>query len=213
MKKHFIKILCASSLVLALSACSTDEIAETPSGLSNVDKETEANTVYSSGPFTPPLTSLGNTAMCCMTSFQRRERANALLNGFENINTYITGICYEAVAFARFMYDGAITADDLTNFRAQGWLARFNFHQGRQWDGNFALAGGEIIGFRDESTEAYFHAAIATGEYDRVRGVNGYTLGNGWQNPVSLRIILGSRNYDGTFNYEGRKIRVFISNI
>lgn len=203
------KALSAGTLAGILLSCSTDGIAPGPSNIdvtSGLGKEEAKAAMYAR---TPPLTPLG-FSLQQQPSFERRRVADRLLQGFENINAYTNGICYEAVAFVRFLYDNAITCDDLSTYYGGLWVQRFNFPQGRQWDGNFALAGGEIIGFRDETDRAFFHAAIAIGEYDRVRSVNGGRLGAGWL-PVSLKTILGPRNYDGTFNYDGRKIRVFIS--
>jgi len=63
------------------------------------------------GPFLPPLTPLGAQA-AQLGSPERRIRGERLLQGFENAQTYNTGICYEVVAFVRFLFDGAITCQD-----------------------------------------------------------------------------------------------------
>jgi hypothetical protein len=215
MKKLSINLLLAAILMFAITCSTNDRIDETFSEPLNLSekKATESpslNTRF--GAFTPPLTPAGFTLLQ-QPAQERRRIANRLLDGFENINTYVTGgaICYEVAAFVRFLYDNQITCEDLTNFRTQGWLYRFNFTQGTQWNGNTAIAAGEIVGFQDESTQAFFHAAVGTGNYDEIRAVNGGTLGAGWM-PIRLGVRLGSRNTDGTFNYEGRRIRVFIAN-
>lgn len=59
-----------------------------------------------------------------------------------------------------------------------------------------------------------FHAAISLGDV-YIRGVHGGKLGQNWQDRTNLTRVLpySSRNADGSFNYERRKIYVYISKL
>lgn len=210
-KSSSMKVLLAGALsVGSLASCTKNDTGVVPRDSANTHQEL-AGKIKGQMRFTPPLTPLGaNIAQ--YGAPERRRMAERLLQGFENVQTYNTGICYEVVAFVRFLFDNAITCDDLTMFRAQGWLDRFQFNMGPQWDGVTPLPAGTVLGFRNEATQEFFHAAIATGDGDQIRSVNGGRLGAGWNAPVRLRAVLGNRNMFGTFNYDGSTIRVFISN-
>lgn len=205
--KSLVKNLLAGTLAaVLLSACSADE-TEIPADSSNATaKSTTSRFVII------PITPMG-AHVAQMGSPERRQIAANLLQGFLIMRDYNTGVCYEVAAYLKYLYDNSITCEDLSLYNGELWLHRFNFLQGRQWDGQTALRAGEIIGFRYEHNQGFFHAAVGTGNDDEIRGVNGGRFGTGWQTPAHLKGLLGSPNPDGTFNYEGARIRVYLSNL
>ena len=143
---------------------------------------------------------------------ERLPIAEDLLTGRKNIQIYTTGICHEAVGFVKFMLGANITPNELISFRDQAWLNKFNFQNGIRWNGSDSLPKGKVIGFYRIIDNTWFHSAISTGNGKEIRYVNGGRLGAGWNSPVNLS-ILGSPNSDGTFNYDGTKIQVYISRL
>lgn len=102
-----------------------------------------------------------------------------LLNN-TNINLYTNGICYEAVAYTRYLLGANIPPNNLVNTNGQNWLAFFNFNAGQQWFGG-NIPQGMAVGFQTFPNGSFFHAAISLGG-TTVRGVNGHLLGTGWTN-------------------------------
>jgi hypothetical protein len=118
---------------------------------------------------------------------QRAVIAVNLMAG-ANIITYVpAGICYDTVAFVRYLLGAAITPRQLVNTAAQAWLPLFDFTNGNLWMGG-AIPAGTAVGFErlGGPNPGVFHAALAIGG-TTVRGVNGLLLGTGWQ-------VAGDRN-------------------
>jgi hypothetical protein len=95
------------------------------------------------------------------------------------INSYIiNGICYDTVAYVRFLLGAQITPTDLVTLSGQGWGQRFNA-AGNLWMYKANIALGTAVLFRRPGTNLPFHVAISLGGL-QVRGVNGNNLGAGW---------------------------------
>lgn len=142
---------------------------------------------------------------------ERHPVANALLSGSENIVKYNSGVCHDAVAYTLFMLGARISPDDLVNSTGQKWLTKFDYPGGEKWDGYSVIPKGKAIGFYRLIDKAWFHSAITTGNGNEIRSVNGFSLGSAWSVPVDMKWVLGKMNADGTFNYDGAKIEVYIS--
>lgn len=142
---------------------------------------------------------------------ERRSLAADLISGAKNINAYTNGVCYDTVAFVRYLLDTNIAPSELLNYTGMAWKAKFQFEQGRRWDGRSPIAAGTAVGFYRLVDKTVFHAALAIGGTE-IRAVNGNQLGVGWQR-VDLRTALGQPNPDGTFTYDRTKIFVYLSNL
>lgn len=137
---------------------------------------------------------------------------NHLIHGPDDITAYMKGVCYDAAAYMRYLYNAKISFDQLTSISAQNWLPVFKFAEGRMWDGRNFLPGGKAIGFCRVKGMEFFHAAVAVGGTE-IRAINGGLLGAGWLHPVDLRKVLTQKNPDGSFKYDGTDIFVYISNL
>lgn len=135
-----------------------------------------------------------------------------LIHGPDDITAYMKGVCYDAAAYMRYLYNAKITYEQLASISAQNWLPLFNFAKGRKWDGQSSLPGGKAIGFCRVTGMQFFHAAIAVGGTE-IRAINGGLLGAGWLHPVDLRKVLNQKNPDGSFKYDGTNIFVYISDL
>lgn len=156
------------------------------------------------------LTALGAKAVM-LGPKERVKHANLLINGMKNINEYHNGICYETAAFCRFLQNPDIPFKLFQEQKSnQDWINFFKFTQGQKWDGTSWLPKGKAIGFYSFGRGGFFHAAIAVGGYF-TRSVNGHKLGFGWIPAINIKSVLGKPNPDGTFNYDGTKINVYIS--
>ena len=94
------------------------------------------------------------------------------------ITAYVNnGICYDTVAYVRFLLGANIAPNDLLNVNGQLWAPRFNAG-GMLWHGAGITAGTAVL-FRRPGTNQPFHVAISLGGL-KVRGVNGNNLGAGW---------------------------------
>ncbi|WP_238640210.1 hypothetical protein [Chryseobacterium elymi] len=137
--------------------------------------------------------------------------SNGLLSGQDEMANYNKGVCHDVVAYALYMRGAAISPDELVRFRAQGWLNKFNYAGGDKWDGYAIIPKGKAIGFYRLRDKTWFHSAVTTGNGAEIRSVNGFSLGTAWSVPVDMKWVLGKKNEDGTFNYDGTKIEVYIS--
>lgn len=145
---------------------------------------------------------------------ERLKYGKDVLSGKVNIGQYTKNVCYDTVAFARFLLGAKITPKELTSISAQGWLAKFKFESGTAWDGKSALKAGSAVGFcrtAPESRLGFFHAALAVGG-SKVRAVNGLLLGAGWEE-VDLKKILGAADDKNQFSFDGCKLAVWISKL
>ena len=116
---------------------------------------------------------------------QRMAIANQLmlLVGPPPITNYITnGICYDTVAFVRYLRGAAITPVQLVTITGQNWAPLFNAGGGL-WVGGPIAAGTAVLFRRPPALGgAPFHVGLSLGG-TTVRAVNGNTLGAGW-NPI-----------------------------
>lgn len=139
-----------------------------------------------------------------------------LMLGMFDINEFLqSGVCYDSVAFVRYLLGARITNDDLLRISGNDWLRKFDFEHGSQWDGRSPIPHGTAIGFANKPEQKVihivFHAALAIGGTE-ARGVNGYRLGPGWRETLDLKKVL-SRAPMGFFNYDNRQIRVYLSRL
>ncbi|AZA83708.1 hypothetical protein C1637_14295 [Chryseobacterium lactis] len=148
-----------------------------------------------------------------LDSSDRVPVANALLSGLENIVKYNTGVCHDVVAYTLYMRGASISPNELAESTGQAWLRKFNYLGGEKWDGYSVIPKGKAVGFYRLIDKTFFHSAITTGNMDYIRSVNGFKLGSGWNEAVDLSWVLGKMNEDGTFNYDGTKIEVYISSL
>lgn len=121
----------------------------------------------------------------------------------EKITQYVTNaLCYDAVAFVRFLLGRMITPQQLVANTGIAWAPTFN-RAGHLWHGG-AIAAGTAVLFRRPAHDPVknrpvrnpgpFHVAIALGRGCAVRSVNGGKLGAGWQSigDGNIDIITGS---------------------
>jgi hypothetical protein len=143
---------------------------------------------------------------------ERHELGERLMAGAD-AREYVNGICYDVVAFVRFLLGARIAPNDLINTSAQAWKAKFNFQHGPQWDGRSPIPRGTAIGFARDNDKQVFHTALAVGGTE-VRGVNGLTLGNGWVDKHDLkRELKRSDKGMGLFVHDNTLIRVHLSSL
>ncbi|REC45399.1 hypothetical protein [Chryseobacterium pennipullorum] len=142
---------------------------------------------------------------------ERTTVANALLSGAENISKYNTGVCHDVVAYTLYMNGASISPNELAESAGQKWLTKLDYLSGDKWDGYSIIPKGKAIGFYRLIDKTFFHSAITTGDINYIRSVNGFKLGSAWNEAVDMKWILGKKNPDGSFNYDGTKIEVYIS--
>ena len=107
---------------------------------------------------------------------ERAAIANQLMQGTDIANYTRSAICYDTVAYVRYLLGAAINVDQLLDTSGQNWRAIFDFPSGVQWGGG-PIPNGTAVGF-ERVGDQVFHAALAIGG-TTVRGVNGGTLGTG----------------------------------
>ncbi|WP_412850679.1 hypothetical protein ACL0VS_19320 [Chryseobacterium sp. PMSZPI] len=142
---------------------------------------------------------------------ERAPVTQSLLSGTENISKYNSGVCHDVVAYALYMRGANINPNELADSVGQKWLNKFNYLGGDKWDGYSIIPRGKAVGFYRIVDRTWFHSAITTGIDNKVRSVNGAKLGQDWSELIDLPWVLGKKNEDGTFNYDGTKIEVYIS--
>ncbi|MDR6923856.1 MULTISPECIES: hypothetical protein [Chryseobacterium] len=149
-----------------------------------------------------------------MDSISKARIGNSLIEGSDDIIHYNKGVCHDAVGYTMYMLGAKITPDELTMYSGQGWLKKFNYPEGEKWDGYSVIPKGKAIGFYRLKDKTWFHSALSTGNGAEIRSVNGFKLGTTWSVPADMKWVLGKRNTeDGTFNYDGTKIEVYISSL
>lgn len=157
-----------------------------------------------------PLTPLGsNVAM--RGELERFQMGNLLMHG-SNITDYTNDICYDTVAFTRYLLGANITPNQLINTNGNDWLPFFNFAGGIPWGGE-VIPAGTAVGFQRVGDDQAFHAALAIGG-TVVRGVNGGLLGAGWQaagdRDIATLTPAGELN---TYIHDNQQIHVWLSNL
>jgi len=145
--------------------------------------------------------------------FERRQKENLahdLILGLKDVQDYMKGVCYDAVAYVMHLQNSAdITYNDIINTKSNDWMNIFSSR--REWTGG-SIPEGTAVGFYRVISGSFFHAALGTGG-TRIRAINGLSLGAGWVNEVNLVAALGARNEDGTYNHDRTKIRVYLMSI
>ncbi len=149
-----------------------------------------------------------------MEQKERQRKAQLgidLLDSKQDIGVYVKGVCYDAVAFVRYLLNPALEKLFQTTSGNQWANILFQYTEvgPTVWKGE-KIARGTAVGFYNMNSKKIFHAAISVGG-TIVRGVNGFLLSPGWGVPADLAKVLGRPNEDGTFNYDNGKIRVFLS--
>jgi hypothetical protein len=142
---------------------------------------------------------------------ERKQHGIALIKG-EQVTKHTTGaVCYDSVAYVRFLMGNGINVKELMAISGPAWRDKFKFLSGKKWDGNASIPAGSAVGFYRLRDKQVFHAAIATGGTN-IRAINGHALGLGWSQ-VDLKKVLGKPDAEGSFDYDGTKIQVWISKI
>ncbi|WP_343313269.1 hypothetical protein AAIB41_10390 [Brucella sp. BE17] len=147
---------------------------------------------------------------------EKADLYDKLLKGKEedggNIADYVyKGICYEAVAYVRYLKGGSISFEDIVTLSGDKWVPKLKFEDGQVWNGTMHLETGKAIGFKRVSPiQEFFHAGITSGG-TYIRAINGKLLGEKWTKSINIVDVLGTRNPDGTFNFDRSKIKVYIS--
>ena len=108
----------------------------------------------------------------------------------DRIENYIVrGICYDAVAFVRYLLGARITPLQLISTTGKAWRPLLN-RAGNLWHGG-AIASGTAVVFRRPARDPVnnnpirdpgpYHVSMALGRGCVIRGVNGGSFGLGWQ--------------------------------
>ena len=142
---------------------------------------------------------------------ERKKHALALLKGAD-IRKYTGGICYDAVAYVRFLLGKGITPSEIASINGNAWRDKLKFLSGKRWDGKSAIPAGSAVGFYRLIDHEVFHGAVSIGG-SSIRAVNGHVLGAGWTDVADLKKVLGKPDTDGNFDYDRTKIQVWISKI
>lgn len=108
----------------------------------------------------------------------------------DRIENYIVrGICYDAVAFVRYLLGARITPIQLINTTGKAWRPLFD-RAGKLWHGG-AVTSGTAVVFRRPARDPVnnspirdpgpYHVSMALAKKCEIRGVNGGVFGLGWQ--------------------------------
>lgn len=176
------------------------------------------------GTETMTLTKLGQGVVQAPLNLRIRVADSLIrLTGNASITTYVTaGMCYDTVAFVRYLLGANITAAQLSQLNSQQWAPLFLNAGGTLWHGGPIPAGTAVI-FRRRG--APFHAALAVAPWGGtiVRGVNGNVLGRSWCQDGDSNIGVGKgvmepypENQNTTFRYgsgSGDICDVWLSNL
>lgn len=146
---------------------------------------------------------------------ERQHLAHKLLEGEYHIYDYVRfGVCYDVVAYIRYLFDASINTDELLSTNGQQWLERFQFQNGdRQWYPGMNIDEGKAIGFYRHADGKFFHAAVSVGHETLIKSVNGGLLGSGWIDVDLDTVLTDYNNEDGSFDWDGTKIEVYISDL
>ncbi|CAA7194912.1 hypothetical protein CHRY9293_01172 [Chryseobacterium potabilaquae] len=155
------------------------------------------------------LNDKGRAAMQLSKS-KKKKLAFDLLSGRESVQNYTSGVCYEAVAFVRFLLGDSVPNSN-QEIRNQ-YL--YDISHSRAWNGTSDFNTGDVIIFSERRREGMepVHTAIATGQGCEVRSVNGGLLGSGWR-PTNIRTVLAGTNSSGEVRHDGTTITVRILNL
>ncbi|BAZ78769.1 DUF4157 domain-containing protein [Sphaerospermopsis kisseleviana CS-549] len=138
---------------------------------------------------------------------EKADLVERLINGTSSVEDYMSGVCYDAVAYVQYLR-GCINPEQLLNINAQGWIDVLNFASGNIWNGE-SIEKGKAIGFYRLVDQKFFHAAISVGG-TTIRAINGLLLGNGW-GTADLANVLKPTEQNGIYLYDKTQIQVYIS--
>lgn len=152
-------------------------------------------------------------AHSAMLDDEKKEAlADQLLTGDLNVEHYMQGVCYDAVAFVRYLRGADISHNELLDTWGQQWLEFFNFRAGVRWRGG-DIDEGTAVGFLRLVDDTIFHASISVGG-TVVRGINGGLLGAGWaEAPRDLNDLEEDPDNADAFRYDGTSIQVLLSRL
>jgi len=140
--------------------------------------------------------------------------ANFLLDEAVGVENYINGVCYDAVAYLRYLLGGEIQPAELLTTSGQEWLPRFNFLGGTLWAGG-PIEIGRAVGFYRLLDHQVFHASIGVGG-TTVRGINGGLLGAGWHvapRDLSTLVPVADQTIPNRYLHDNTEIQVWLSNL
>jgi hypothetical protein len=142
---------------------------------------------------------------------ERLALSEDLMNG-KDIRIYLKNcVCYDTVAFVRFLRGARISQEHLAELEGHEWEPMFNFTMGRPWDGRSPIPRGTAVGFFRLNDRKVFHAAVAVGGA-RVRSLNGGLFGLTWIEAADLSKVLPHIT-NGAFAHEGTRIKVYLSSV
>jgi len=84
----------------------------------------------------------------------RRLVAERLMRGQDSIETYMQGVCYDVVAYVRYLLGANITPTTLRALEAEQWVPQFDFTAGTIWEGG-SIPTGTAVGFESQLTERF----------------------------------------------------------
>ncbi|RNA63271.1 hypothetical protein D1631_15725 [Chryseobacterium nematophagum] len=198
----FLGILIFESLV----SCNTDRADEISSPKMNTNHDS-SELFSKNGKLPNFLNDKGRQAMSLSKS-EKKKLAFALLSGRESVQNYTAGVCYEAVAFVRFLLGDPVPN---TNQEIRNNYLYNTFSRSNAWNGRSDFNTGDVIVFSKKEREGMepIHTAIATGHGCEIRGVNGGMLGSGWR-PTNIRTVLAGANSSGEVRHDGTTITIRI---
>lgn len=135
--------------------------------------------------------------------------AERLMLGQDRIEMYMQGVCFDVVAYVRYLLGANITPTLLVDAEGEQWVPHFNFTAGTIWQGG-PIPKGTAVGFERQLDMKIFHAALGVGGA-KIRGVNNFMLSPGWLHEFNLsRYQPGPQ---GWFTFDHVAIRAWLSNL
>jgi hypothetical protein len=140
---------------------------------------------------------------------ERKAIGSQLVQG-KNLTPYVTGPCFHAAIFVRYLLGTKIKSSSFTSVDVSSWPKILGLSTGSpQWDGKRTLAPGVAVAFFRMNDKKWFHVGIGAGGH-KIRAVNGYKLGDGWHE-VDISKVLGTPDADGAFDYDRAKVKVYLA--
>jgi hypothetical protein len=133
--------------------------------------------------------------------------ADRLMAGQDDSRKYIYGVCYDAVAYVRYLLNPNITPTMIADIRGNNWLAHFDFLNSPIWTGSL-IPKGTAIGFERKIDGNIFHAALVADDNNHIRGVNAL-INSSWLIPYNLAHFTPGPH--GWFNYDNTDVRIRLS--
>jgi hypothetical protein len=128
----------------------------------------------------------------------------------KNVGLYVTGPCFHAAIFVRYMLGTKIKSAALKNVDVNSWAKVLGVTTSSPaWDGAKPIPAGAAVAFFRTNDKKWFHVGIGAGGH-KIRAVNGGPLGLGWHE-VDIAKVLGKPDESGTFDYDRAKIKVYLA--